>query len=272
VGTFLPQSEGLKRPVGIIGRDAALMLHIKIPSRLLPLMAVHHKWLARKPDAADALRFAQYLHCEHQAAVFGFRRRPKFTLLVDLARPQDAILSSFSQTTRYEISRCARENVRLEVETDIQRFCSFLNASADTKGRGHVDLAKLAPYWPHMHVSKAVADDGTLVMHAHLLDPQSRRAVLYQSASLFRLEPGPQHRNRVGRANRWLHFRDMLAFKERGAAVYDFGGYAKDTSNSELRGINEFKDGFGGVLVEQSNYVSHLALLWNRLRGGTGAI
>ena len=247
------------------------MLHIKIPSRLLPVMAVHHKWLALKPEPADAFRFAQYFHCEHQGEVFGFRRRPKFTLLIDLTRPGDAILSSFLETTRYEINRCARENVSLEVEKDIDRFCSFLNAPADTKRRGHVEPSTLAPYWPHVHVTKAVAPDDTLVMHAHLFDAQSGRAVLYQSASLFRLESDSQHRNRIGRANRWLHFRDMLAFKEMGASVYDFRGYAKGTTNPELKGINDFKDGFGGALVEQSNYVSHIAVLWNRLRGGTGA-
>jgi hypothetical protein len=247
------------------------VLHIKIPSRLMPAMAVHHKWFAHAPLATDAVRFAQYFHCESCGEVSGFRRRPKFTLVVDLAATPEAILASFSESTRYKVKRGARDEIGMEVETDIGRYCEFLNAAADTKQRGHVDPATLAPYWNNMIATKAVASGEPLAMHGHLFDAQSGRAVLYHSASLFRLKGDSQQRNRIGRANRWLHYHEMLKFKDMGASVYDFGGYAKGATHPELIGINEFKDGFGGSLVELSNYVSHVALLWNRLRGGTGA-
>jgi lipid II:glycine glycyltransferase (peptidoglycan interpeptide bridge formation enzyme) len=247
------------------------MLHIEIASRLIPAMAVHHKWFADKPRPSDALRFAQYFHCESRGEIAGFRRTPKFTLLVDLTAPPETLLGSFSESTRYEINRSTREGVQLEAETDLRRYCEFLNA-ADTQGRGHVDPGDLAPYWGRMLATKVTTSGEPLAMHGHLFDAQSGRVLLYQSASLFAVEADSQRRNRIGRANRWLHYQEMLKFKELGASVYDLGGYAKGTTHAKLKGINQFKDGFGGSLAEQSNYISHVALLWNRLRGGTGAI
>ena len=247
------------------------MLHIQVPSRLVRGLAVHHIWFAPRPVASDALRFAQYFHCGHRAEVPGFRRSPKFTLLVDLGPDAQALLHSFTPTTRYEVNRADRDGLRLEIEQDAGAYRGFLNAASATKGRGQVDAASVAPYWPHLRVTKAVAGGETLVMHAHLVDPQSARVLLYQSASLFRLEAGSQARNRIARANRWLHFRDMLMFRDQGLRVYDFGGIVPGTGDAEARGINEFKQGFGGAVAEQSNYVSHVNVLWNRLRGGTGA-
>ena len=47
---------------------------------------------------------------------------------------------------------------------------------------------------------------------------------------------------------------DMIYFKKEGYAIYDFGGYAYGTNNPDLIGINNFKDQFGGELVEESNF------------------
>jgi len=62
----------------------------------------------------------------------------------------------------------------------------------------------------------------------------------------------------VGRANRFLHYEDIRYFKEHGYETYDLGGYAKDTQDPKLQGINVFKESFGGTIVEQYNYYSPL--------------
>jgi hypothetical protein len=251
---------------------ANVMLHIRIPSRLMGALAIHQKWFAHKPEIADCLRFAHYFYCQHREEVFGFRRKPRFTMLVDLTASEKAILDAFSETTRYEVNRSNRENVRAELETDIERFCSFFNAAADAKGRDHLDPISIATYGKNMCVTKAITENEVLAMHSYLFDEQIGRVALYHSASLFRLEKNSQQRNRIGRANRWLHFQDMVRFKRLGASLYDFGGYAKGTSVHELQRINEFKEGFGGSIVEESNYVSNIATWWNQIRGGSGTI
>jgi len=48
-------------------------------------------------------------------------------------------------------------------------------------------------------------------------------------------------RNLVGRANKYLTVKNILHFKEEGYKTFDFGGYAKDTSDESLKGINNYK-------------------------------
>ena len=57
----------------------------------------------------------------------------------------------------------------------------------------------------------------------------------------------------VGRANRWLHWRDMLGFKEMGLASYDWGGMFDDESIAGQASVNNFKREFGGTPVAAYN-------------------
>ncbi|NDF01518.1 MAG: hypothetical protein EB034_25115, partial [Verrucomicrobia bacterium] len=63
-----------------------------------------------------------------------------------------------------------------------------------------------------------------------------------------------------------LHFRDMTWLREQGFKTYDFGGYAANTADPALQHINEFKDSFGGELVEESNYASAAISLLRRVK------
>jgi hypothetical protein len=129
-----------------------------------------------------------------------------------------------------------------------------------------MDPLVVAPYWPFMKVTKATANDETLVMHSYILDCESLRVALYKSSSSYHVEQNAAKRNFIGRANRWLHFQDINYFKSYGFKVYDFGGYAKSTLDAKLKNINNFKKSFGGSIVEESNYVSYNVLLWNRIQ------
>jgi hypothetical protein len=70
--------------------------------------------------------------------------------------------------------------------------------------------------------------------------------MLMQSASLFRDAETSAERNMIGRANRYLHWRDMLAFKAFGCLVYDLGGVDLAGRDPATTRIAAFKRGFGG--------------------------
>ena len=57
---------------------------------------------------------------------------------------------------------------------------------------------------------------------------------------------------------------DLLKSTNRSVQL-DLGGYAKDTEDEHLQHVNEFKDGFGGELVEMSNYISHPLVCYRKL-------
>ena len=75
---------------------------------------------------------------------------------------------------------------------------------------------------------------------------------MLHSASLFRGKAAAD-RAVVGRANRWLHWRDMLEFKRRGLQRYDWGGMFEDESVPEQASINSFKREFGGAATRTYN-------------------
>jgi len=99
--------------------------------------------------------------------------------------------------------------------------------------------------------SRALYGGATVVWHVHAVTQE--KATLLHSASHFRQLDDNEARAVVGRANRLLHWRDMLFFKAEGKSVYDFGGWYASTENVELLRINQFKEGFGGVRTDQFN-------------------
>jgi hypothetical protein len=107
-------------------------------------------------------------------------------------------------------------------------------------------------------ITTAYFEDKPVVCHSYLIDSELKIVRLLHSASMIHDLEDKSFKGFVGRANRYLHYQDMVNFKEKGFLKYDFGGYALGTENVALQGINKFKDGFGGYLVEQSNYTPML--------------
>lgn len=243
------------------------MLHFIYESRIVPYIPIHQKWLAYRPTLIDAFSFVQHFHCKSNGRHFGLSRQVKHTLLINLEQDDSVLLSSFSEKTRYEIRRASKESLSHEIRIDIAAFVSFYNAAALQKGRSSIAASDLELFSQNLLVTATLREGKAMAMHAYLCDEESKIVVLYQSATAHRGASDPSSRSLIGRANRWLHWQDMLLFKSTGYSCYDFGGWSKDATDPELQGINKFKQGFGGLLVEISNYVSFPIIAWNRMRG-----
>ena len=242
------------------------MINIEISLRRAKFVKAVHRWFSERPDVHGWCRLAYFFHCRSTVAVPGFRRFPKFTKLIDLGQSEEQILAGFRKNTRYEVRRADSDKIHWGTVAEPETFLQFYDIFAATKERLPLDRRLLLAYWPHMRVTQAAIADQVLVMHSYLLDPGIGRATLLHSASPFRTTDDQQERNRVSRANRWLHFSDMTHLKTQGFTVYDFGGYAVHTENPELQHINDFKDSFGGQLVEESTYYSQFLTLFRKTK------
>lgn len=240
------------------------MISVRLPFRSTRLASAWHRWFAERPLPAGRWRFAFYYHCATTAEVPGFARELKFTKLLDLRPDKDKIVAGFSKTTRYEVRRGGKEGMEFGTVTGREDFLRFYNDFALAKDLGELDPLILNAYWPGMIVTKVERDGEPLVMHGYVVDRESSRVNLVYSASQFRGLDDRDTRRVYSRANRLLHFEDMRHFKREGFRCYDFGGYAKDTMDKSLQAVNEFKDSFGGELVEESNFTSR-SLRWLRL-------
>jgi hypothetical protein len=174
------------------------------------------------------------------------------TLTVDLTREENDLLGGMGKSTRYEVKRAQRDQVEAEClaspdpET-IRAFADYYDEFAASKQLGEIfrpRLTALAEIGALM-LSRVTASAETVAAW-HAYAQFGGRALLLNSASLFRAEDDSDARNEIGRANRCLHWHDMLHFKASGCTVYDLGGIDVAERDPATTRIAAFKRGFGG--------------------------
>jgi hypothetical protein len=214
------------------------------------------------------------VHRYRAAPIVNARSSPLHSLRTDLAPPAPEIAARFEESCRRQIRRAERDDgLRYELFPEsagkLEEFAAFYDVFARQKGLWLADRHWLARAVEagQLALSCVSRDGERLVWHAHLT--AGRIAQLAHSASLFRGTDG-DHRSLIARANRWLHWQDMLAFKAAGALHYDWGGMFAEESTPERAGINRFKRTFGGVpalAYECSVPVTLRGRVWLTVRG-----
>jgi lipid II:glycine glycyltransferase (peptidoglycan interpeptide bridge formation enzyme) len=221
---------------------------------------IHRELILFSPEPSLRLGlFDNYIQSFYKNTKFGFKRSVKFTKLIDLTSQQ--FTDSFDKKTLYEIRRATLEGIRCKSSVNIKEYISFYNEFINKKNlTSFLSEQELKRYSNAFILRVAYLDgDEILVFHSYLIDMTIKRVRLLNSVSNIHDNTlNPSRKSLIGRANRLLHFEDMLYFKELGFITYDFGGYAYNTKDKSLMGINHFKDSFGGILVEESNYESYL--------------
>jgi hypothetical protein len=180
------------------------------------------------------------------------------TLHVDLGRSEETLRAELKDGVRAEVRRAQeRDGLQTEIlhpagSDAVRRFLEF-----------HAREAAVAAAPPaDAHLLEELAADGAAVFSLvrsaaegpelawHALIVGSGRARLLFSA-IARGLPEPWGPAAIGRANRLLHWKELLHFRDRGIAVYDFGGLALTPQDARLEGIDKFKRGFGGRVVTE---------------------
>jgi Acetyltransferase (GNAT) domain len=237
-------------------------------------------WYDEEPAAGCGVDIVLYR--QRQAPLAGARTAPFLSLVTDLTAGEDRIIGAFGKDCRYKIRRAeTKDGLRGEFIPDplerLDEFCAFYDAFAAEKSRAPADRRWLAAACEagQLALSAANRNGEALVWHAHVM--AGKTAQLQYTGSCFRNRDN-DYRAVVGRANRWLHWRDMLEFKAMGMERYDWGGLFEDESAPERAGINRFKKEFGGCEQRTYNGVLPLTLkgriylplrdAWRRLRPG----
>jgi lipid II:glycine glycyltransferase (peptidoglycan interpeptide bridge formation enzyme) len=196
----------------------------------------------------------------------------RFTLHVDLKVESEEIFSRIGKNTRYKINR-AKERDNIECGTLLElnekdrekllRYMDYFNEFTVSKNRSSVTYSDLRQFYEAgtLCIRYVAGQDKsmTYTMHAYIVSDQ--RARLYQSSSHFRNSSDSEFRNLVGRANRYLHWDDILYFKNMGLEYYDFGGWYGGQSDAEKLAINQFKESFGGEKEQEYTYIVPKTLL-----------
>jgi hypothetical protein len=240
--------------------EKRIRLPLRIPSPALRFAESYFEF-GSSPGAVDVL-----------AALFNdtptqnWRNYGGSTRLIDLGPNADRLLKGLGKNTRYEIRRAdERDGVvtQLFIEPtaeEAESFVAFYDDFAASKGVPPINRPQLEALRKATALALSIArdpDESPLVWHAYVV--RGSRARLTHSASLFRLERDANRRAELGRANRLLHWSDMMAFRSLAFDCYDFGGWYQGSRDEALLRINAFKGEFGGEIVEE----------WSSFRAGS---
>jgi hypothetical protein len=179
--------------------------------------------------------------------------RKLHTLVLDLSADEDRLLEEMSKDTRSKVRRAMQKDplkvaaAQEPSSADVDTFADFYDRFATVRSVARVFRPRLHALAQsgNLAITTATAEDGAiLVQHAYVA-ARGRSFMLY-SGSVLSESADSGERNLIGRANRYLHWHDIRLFKERGFALYDFGGLDVTGRSEKTAGIARFKRGFGG--------------------------
>jgi len=205
-------------------------------------------------EGADIVR---YRH--RRNAPDGIPCSPQSTLLLDLRKPEEALFAGAKKDLRYEVRRAERDGVVTSVADAgdsrmRQQVVAFGVEWARQRGQAvpDADWFDVLAVAGVLDLSCGVGSDGSpLVWHVHYVVCRHARLV-----AMYTHRMGTDDRavrQLVGRANRKLHWDNILRFQGTGLTAYDFGGWYDGRADEALLRVNAYKEEFGGEHAVQFN-------------------
>ncbi len=232
-------------------------------------------WYDHEPDAAPV---DWILYRQRSRPVPRARCDQFYTILLDLRPTLKELSARLSKSAAYKIRRAERgDGVRCEVRwpaqsPDLDGFEAVYQRFAPMKGLDPLDRPFLDQLAGAACLELSMARDAAGAPLAHHVYYRDRsRSCLLHSVSLYQMAAESGVRNALGRANRYLFWRDLIRHKEQGLEFFDFGGWYPGRTNSELLNINRFKEEFGGQVTCEYNCRQPITLK-ARVALGTAAI
>jgi lipid II:glycine glycyltransferase (peptidoglycan interpeptide bridge formation enzyme) len=170
------------------------------------------------------------------------------TVLLDLSQPEDTLLASMKQKTRYNIRLAGRSGVTVRPGDPLD-FPVIAEMYRETAGRDGFAIRPLEYYldaWQTLYdgllAFPLIAEYGGQPLAAVIIVRSGNRAIYMYGASR------QQERQRM--PNHLLQWEAIRWAKNAGCEVYDFWGAPDEFVESDrLWGVWRFKEGFAGQVV-----------------------
>jgi len=195
----------------------------------------------------------------------GFRKgdyeiQPKCSLVIDITKNEEELLSTMKQKTRYNIGLAQRKGVKIRISSEAADIESFWQLTKQTSGRDG-----FAPH-PKEHYKKMfeiLSQDGTVKL---FLAEYDNKVIAANIVSFFGqvctyLHGASANMYRDVMAPYLLQWQAIIEGKKLGSKFYDFGGVNGETfNNPKWDGITRFKIGFGPE-IKPREYVGSFDLI-----------
>lgn len=229
------------------------------------IFSVKESWFTYEPKFWDIFSLHVFLHLKNKGnkRIPGVRDINSHTIELNLDPDKEVIFANFSKQIRQQVKIAENEGTVCYFHNEIDQFVEFFNEFAVKKDTFTTSRKKLMELGDSVKLSFAVNNGQILAAHSYLVDKEIG-IVRHLHSATKRLDE-QYDRNLIGRANKYLTVKDILFFKENGYKIFDFGGYAKDTTDESLKGINNYKLLFGGQVVPCLDYYSYNYWLLKKL-------
>ena len=225
-------------------------------SRLGGRVRVVESWYGADPESFDGCDL--WVSHQRPQPVSPGRWLYFYTIHVDLTLEPDVLLSNMRKNTSREIRNAQdRDGLSCLINPtpsngDLEDYAAFYDANPRTQDQAPLEMVRLRMLAKAglVHLARVSDAEGTVLAQHCLLSHQ--RSDTIQLSSLVSLHHGDEHKSRgsaIGRANRWLFYREFLFYKERGFRIYDLNGWYAGTEDEKRLKINLFKEGFRGKIL-----------------------
>ena len=215
---------------------------------------VCESWFTYKFSFWDIFSLNIFFHIKNTHQWIPGVSEDTYTLELDLEQSEEVIIANFAKQIRQQAKIAENENTSCFFHQEVDQFVSFFNEFALKKDTWTTSKRRIEELGDNIKLSFATNNGQILAAHSYLID-EKVGIVRHLHSATKRLDENFD-KNLIGRANKYLTVKDILYFKEQGFKIFDFGGFAKDTENESLKGINNYKLLFGGKLVTCTNYSS----------------
>ena len=209
----------------------------------------------------NAFKNVQYFCCEKNIFNPLYVKERQHTAVVDLTLPEETLFETIKPKERYKIRRAQKDGFEIMFENNIDNFIEMYEELKRHRDMDDIEKEELLQF-PGHQITKIMYKGENLVMHFLIPDFESGTVLLLHSVSTrFRKEYSNQL---AGRANRLLQWHDYLYFKGLGMKEYDYGGYAINSTDEQIKGINDYKLSMGGKIKNLYAYMS-LIRFWGQV-------
>ena len=178
--------------------------------------------------------------------------QPQDTLILDITKSEDELMSQMHYKTRYNIRLAKRKGVKIRQSIDLKDLDIFWDLLSETTKREKFKPHSKEYYKKQLEVlgkesliKLFLARYKGKVIAANIVSFFGDTATYLHGASLYEY--------RKVMAPHLLQWEAILEAKKKGCRCYDFWGIApKDSPNHPWVGITRFKKGFGG---EEIHYI-----------------
>jgi peptidoglycan pentaglycine glycine transferase (the first glycine) len=172
--------------------------------------------------------------------------QPEHTSIIDIARPDDALMASFKSKTRYNVRLAQRKGVEVAPSDDISAFARL---SGETSSRHRIQLAP-EDYYRKLHELMAPSGVSRLYLASHDGRPLAGIMVMRFAGRATYLFGASTREGRERMPAYLLHWQAMRELRDSGDREYDLWGVPPDDRpDHPWAGLWQFKSGWQGRLL-----------------------